>query len=94
MLLVQVAQHALLVRVGIDSDGATGDWGVARALGAQLIAAMPQVAHHASRLSRSVLCHVLEQLACDQLLLQLRADQVPMSPRYHQETKVLVRAVR
>ncbi len=44
------------------SDGAAGDWGVARALGAQLLELMPEQAIEAARLSRHVLAHVLEGL--------------------------------
>jgi hypothetical protein len=45
------------------SDGAAGDWGVARAIGTQLLELMPAEANEAARLSRNVLAHVIDGLA-------------------------------
>ena len=47
------------------SDAARGDWGVARALGAQLIELMPDEAARPRALSRDVLGHVLDGLRGD-----------------------------
>jgi len=44
-------------------DAESGDFGVMRALGSQLLELMPQEAAQAARLSRSVLVHVLDELA-------------------------------
>ena len=55
---------ALVLRADA-SDGASGDWGVARRLCAQLFELMPQRARIATRLSRDVLCHVLDALRDD-----------------------------
>jgi serine/threonine-protein kinase len=44
------------------SDSAHGDWGVARALCSQLMALFPTQAAEATRLSRDVLSHVLDEL--------------------------------
>jgi len=43
-------------------DAAHGEWGVARALGAQLIELMPEKAETAARVSRDLLGHVLDGL--------------------------------
>ncbi|HMI92615.1 MAG TPA: serine/threonine-protein kinase, partial [Polyangiales bacterium] len=45
------------------SDAESGDFGVMRAIGSQLLELMPQEAAQAARLSRSVLVHVLDELA-------------------------------
>src|SRR5262249_13536470 len=47
------------------SDAASGDWGVVRALGTQLCELMPGPVNEAVRLSREVVSHVLEQLRLD-----------------------------
>src|SRR2546425_12459059 len=47
------------------ADGANGDWGVARALCAQLFELLPTEAEEASRLSQHVLGQVLEALRDD-----------------------------
>jgi tetratricopeptide (TPR) repeat protein len=44
------------------SDGAAGDWGVARELGSQLCELMPAEASEAARLSRYVLAHLIDAL--------------------------------
>ena len=46
-------------------DALSGHWGVARALGNQLVALFPQQAADAARLSRSVLGHIIEDLLVD-----------------------------
>ncbi|HKP58117.1 MAG TPA: protein kinase [Polyangiales bacterium] len=47
------------------TDGAPGEWGVARELCQQLIAQIPAEAAEAVRLSRDVLGHVIDELASD-----------------------------
>jgi hypothetical protein len=55
---------ALVLRADAN-DGASGDWGVARALCSQLIDLLPAQARAAMRLSRDVLGHVLEGMRDD-----------------------------
>jgi tRNA A-37 threonylcarbamoyl transferase component Bud32 len=50
-------------------DAAQGDWGVARALCSQLIELFPTQAAEATRLSRDVLCHVLDELRVENATL-------------------------
>jgi tRNA A-37 threonylcarbamoyl transferase component Bud32 len=54
------------------SDGENREWGVARSLGAQLIALLPHEAADAARLSQPVLGHVLDHFATPQVSGQVR----------------------
>ncbi|HMI93138.1 MAG TPA: protein kinase, partial [Polyangiales bacterium] len=65
-------------------DAALGEWGVARALGAQLIALMPERAKTAARVSRDLLGHVLDGVGPE-------ADSTSGPPP---ERSVLIRALR
>lgn len=50
-------------------DASAGSWGVARAIGKQLLAQFPKQASEAARLSRHVLCEILEEFRSDDTLI-------------------------
>jgi hypothetical protein len=76
---------AVVVRADL-RDASVGEWGVARALGKQLLAQFPKQAAEAARLSRNVLGHVLEDLAV--------ADDPHTVTGYAPERSVIIRDLR
>jgi hypothetical protein len=67
-------------------DSSGGEWGVVRALAAQLLTEFPQQAADAARLSRNVLSHVVEELR--------GSDEVHTATGYAPERSVLIRELR
>jgi hypothetical protein len=68
------------------SDGGTGDYGVIRALGEQLIKVVPKLAADVARLHRSVLCRVLPSLAIEADAEAEPAGGEPIERRHIQTT--------
>jgi tetratricopeptide (TPR) repeat protein len=66
-------------------DAGNGEWGVVRALGAQLVELFPKQAFEAARLSRDLLGHVLEEL---------RNDELQTATSYTPERSLLIRELR
>jgi tetratricopeptide (TPR) repeat protein/predicted Ser/Thr protein kinase len=66
-------------------DSGNGAWGVARALGAQLLALFPRQAEEAARLSHNVLGHVIDEL---------RGEEQHTASGFAPERSLLVRELR
>jgi tRNA A-37 threonylcarbamoyl transferase component Bud32 len=75
---------AAVVRADV-RDASNGEWGVVRALGAQLVELFPKQAFEAARLSRDLLGHVIEEL---------RNDELQTATTYAPERSLLIRELR